>query len=153
MRSIIKLCDSLAKLMDSILFQKNSSAIRFSGFFFATNLLLPHVRKINGESRIEGNDFINITINFLNERNVFNQIVVNFGLMIVVHLLNQNSVPIQNRLHLLEAVSESGPHLGAAAVEGFVAGAFFLFHIGVVDEIGRGGGGVAVSSCESMSSG
>ena len=152
MRSIIKLCDSLAKLMDSILFQKNSSAIRFSGFFFATNLLLTHVRKINGESRIEGNDFINITINFLNERNVFNQIVVNFGPMVVVHLLNQNSVPIQNRLHLLEAVSESGPHPGAAAVEGFVAGAFVLFHIGVVDEIGRGGG-VAVISCESMSSG
>lgn len=95
---------------------------------------------------------MNVTVDFLNERNVFHQVIVNFGLMIVVHLLNQNSVPIQNRLHLLEAVSEIGPHLGAAAVEGFLAGALVLFHMRAVEETGRRGG-LAAGGCERMSSG
>ncbi|MCD7452481.1 hypothetical protein HAX54_017020 [Datura stramonium] len=45
---------------------------------------------------------------------VLHHIIVRPRLMVLVDLLNQQSVPVQHRLHLLESVREVVPHLGVA---------------------------------------
>ena len=75
---------------------------------------------------------------------------MNLRLVVLVHLLNQNTVPIQNRLNLPEVVGEGAPHLAGEGLRVFVgfvfAGAIGIESGGAEAAVGggdahRGGGG------------
>lgn len=117
--------------------------------------MMNHIWKINRKIRIERTDFGNVTIKFLNQSHIFHQIIMTFWLMIIVDLLDQNSVPIQNRLYLLEIIIKSRPYLGVSSFEAAVFVIILIiasfFNVTVVVEIG----GVSVTGvgggCERVS--
>lgn len=68
------------------------------------------VGEISGEIGIHGDDLGYVPVDLLNESDVLHQIVVDFGLVVVVHLLDQHAVAVQHRLHLPEILGEGGPN-------------------------------------------
>lgn len=60
---------------------------------------------------VDMGDLGDVAVKLLDERDVLGHVVGHPGLVVLVHLLNQQPVPVQNRLHLPEAVVECGPHL------------------------------------------
>ena len=62
------------------------------------------------------NNLGDIPIKLLNQRHVFLHVIGNPGLVILVHLLNQEPITVQHRLHLMEALVEHGPGFGVAVL-------------------------------------
>lgn len=79
--------------------------------------------EIGGEIGIHGDDLGNIAVDLLNERDVLHEIVVNFGLMVLVDLLDEEAVAVEHGLHLPEILGEGGPD-GGIAVDLFGGGGF-----------------------------
>lgn len=100
--------------------------------------LVAHGGEIGVEIGVEMGNLGDVTVEFLNERDVLDHIVGDPGLMVLVHLLNQEAVAVQHRLHLTEAAVESGPHLWVSF--------FGVLHLagGGADGVGGGGGGMVV---------
>ena len=59
--------------------------------------------EIRRHIRVKRDNLGDVSVDFLNQSNVLDHVVWVLGLVIIVDLLNQNSVPVQNRLDLLEA--------------------------------------------------
>ncbi|KAG6415927.1 hypothetical protein SASPL_123346 [Salvia splendens] len=68
--------------------------------------------EIGGEIGIHGDDLGNVTVDFLNERDVLDEIIVEFGLVVVVDLLDEEAVAVEHRLHLPEVLGEGRPNGG-----------------------------------------
>lgn len=73
-------------------------------------MLVTDAGEISGEIGIHGDDLGYVAVDLLNESDVLHQIVVDFGLVVVVHLLDQRAVAVEHRLHLPEILREGGPN-------------------------------------------
>lgn len=72
--------------------------------------------EIRGEIRVHGDNFRDVSIEFLDESNVVDHVARNSRLVILVYLLNQCSVPVQHGLDLPEGLVKGVPHLGVVFV-------------------------------------
>lgn len=79
--------------------------------------------EIGGEIGIHGDDLGNIGVDFLNERDVVDEIIVEFGLVVVVDLLDEEAVAVEHRLDLPEILGEGRPN-GRIAVDLVGGGGF-----------------------------
>ena len=68
--------------------------------------------EVGPEVGVDRTDFRNVAVDLLDESHVLHHVVWNSRLVILVHLLNKRSVPIQNRLDLPEILAEVLPQLG-----------------------------------------
>lgn len=115
------------------------------GLLFATTivealLLLANIGEIGIEIGVERNNLGDVPVEFLNQRNVFDHVIRHPRLLILVHLLNQETVAVEHRLNLPEALVHGGPGLGVA-----VLGVVEL-SVGIDGGGARGGGGVAAAA-------
>lgn len=83
---------------------------------------MEHSGEVRGEVGVEGNDLGDVAVNLLDEGHVFYHVVRDSRLMVLVHLLDQGSVPVQHYLHLPEPLVQGIPHLGVATFLGRFAG-------------------------------
>lgn len=60
--------------------------------------------EIGRQIRVKRNNRGDVPIKFLDECNVFDHVVGDLGLVILVDLLNQHAIPVQNGLNLLETL-------------------------------------------------
>lgn len=88
--------------------------------------------EIGIQIRVKPNNLGDIDVKFLNQRYVFDHVVRNSRLVILIHLLNQNSVSVQNGLNLSKAIVECCPNLVIN----------FIFFVGVLVGGDCGIGGV-----------
>lgn len=97
-------------------------------------LLVTNIREIRIEIGIKRSNLRDISIKLLNQRHVFHHVIRHSRLLILVHLLNNCSVPVKHRLNLPETLVQCRPRLGIAV--------FCVLHVGVV-AVCRSGWGTA----------
>ena len=111
--------------------------------------------EIGGEIGVKRNDLGDVAVYLLDESLVLDHVVWDSRLVILVHLLDQNSVPVQHGLNLSEIMVQAVPNLGIPA---FLGGGFGQVLVAVVvvvvgGGVGHGGlggccrGGGAVIGC------
>lgn len=94
------------------------SGLGTRGFVFGAALgsaLMEQGGEIGREVGVEGDDLGDVTVDLLDEGHVLDHVVRDSRLVVLVHLLDQRSVPIQHRLHLPETLVKGIPHLAVAA--------------------------------------
>ncbi|KAL0359180.1 UNVERIFIED_CONTAM: Peptidyl-prolyl cis-trans isomerase CYP21-2 [Sesamum angustifolium] len=101
--------ESTVTISDSVLSSLLPRGVAL-GFAGGAVSLLNNVGKVRRQIRVKRDDLGDIPVEFLNQGHVLHQIVVDFRLVILVHLLNQGSVPVQHRLDLAEVLCEGGPN-------------------------------------------
>lgn len=79
-------------------------------------LLVTNTREIRIEIRIKRSNLRDIPIKFLNQRDVFHHVIRHSRLLILVHLLNNCSVPVKHRLHLPETLVQCRPRFRIAVL-------------------------------------
>lgn len=72
--------------------------------------------EIRGEIRVHRDHFGDVAVEFLDEGHVVHHVTWNSRLVVLIHLLNQDSVSVQHRLDLPESLVKGGPNLGVAFV-------------------------------------
>lgn len=108
--------------------------------------------EIGGEIGVKRNDLGDVAVYLLDESNVLDHVVWDSRLVILVHLLDQNSVPVQHGLYLSEIMVQAVPNLGVPALLGDGFGQVLVVVVvgGGVGHGGLGGccrGGGAVIGC------
>lgn len=93
--------------------------------------------EIGGEIGVKRNDLRDVAVYLLDESHVLDHVVWDSRLVILVHLLDQNSVPVQHGLNLSEIMVQAVPNLGVPA---FLGGGFGQVLVVVVGGgVGHGG--------------
>jgi hypothetical protein len=86
---------------------------------FDGGALVEQGREVGGEAGVERDDLGDVAVDLFDERHVLHHVVREPRLVVLVHLLDQRSVPVQHALHLPKVLFEGPPHLGVSA---FLAG-------------------------------
>ena len=74
-----------------------------------TIFVLKRRREIRRQIRVHIHNLGDVPIEFLNQRHILHHVIRALGLVILVHLLDEGSVPVKNRLHQLETFFEIRP--------------------------------------------
>ena len=100
--------------------------------------------EIGGEIGVKRNDLGDVAVYLLDESHVLDHVVWDSRLVILVHLLDQNSVPVQHGLNLSEIMVQAVPNLGIPALLG---GGFGQVLVAVVVVVGGGVGHGGLGGC------
>lgn len=80
--------------------------------------------EVGVEVGVQRDDLGDVAVELLDEGHVLGHVVRQPGLVVLVHLLDESSVPIQHRLDLVEVGVEAPPDLDAADIADVLVVAF-----------------------------